>query len=299
MHTAHKQPRMREIKNYGRDIMRKFFKLFTAAVAIALTAALLSSCGQKQAATFVVLDEALDAEQYGIGFRIGDIALGLEVQRLLDEMIQDGKAAEISNKWFGDDILLKNQDFYKESTAPEGDGSLEAIKAKGELILGLDDSFPPMGFRDENNNIVGFDIDLATEVASRMGVKLTLQPINWDSKELELSAGRIDCIWNGMTITDERVANMFFAKAYIANRQIVIVPENSNIKTIANLEGKKVGLQKGSSSLEALNKNPVASLVGSLTELDDNVTVFLELKAGRIDAFVVDEVAGRYIISTN
>ncbi|MDR1687414.1 MAG: transporter substrate-binding domain-containing protein [Clostridiales bacterium] len=279
--------------------MRKIFKLFTAALAITLSAALLSSCGPRPATTFVVLDEALDAEQYGIGFRIGDIALGLEVQRIMDEMIQDGKAAEISNKWFGEDILLKNQDFYKETAAPEGDGSLEAIKTKGELILGLDDSFPPMGFRDENNNIVGFDIDLAREVASRMGVKLTLQPINWDSKELELSAGRIDCIWNGMTITDERVANMFFAKAYIANRQIVIVPENSNIKTIANLEGKKVGLQKGSSSLEALNKNPVAALVGSLTELDDNVTVFLELKAGRIDAFVVDEVAGRYIISNN
>ena len=85
-----------------------------------------------------------------------------------------------------------------------GDNSLEALKSRGEFILGLDDSFPPLGFRDSSNEIVGFDIDLAKEVTSRMGVELVVQPISWDSKEMELNSGNIDCIWNGMSINDDR-----------------------------------------------------------------------------------------------
>ncbi|NLD87510.1 MAG: transporter substrate-binding domain-containing protein, partial [Clostridiales bacterium] len=237
--------------------------------------------------------------KYGVGFRNGDIALGLEIQAKLDEMIADGTAAEISNKWFGADVLLKNEDFIEESEAPAGDNSLQAILDKGNLVLGLDDSFPPMGFRDDSNNIVGFDIDLATEVCKRIGVKLVLQPIDWDAKEMELSTGNIDCIWNGMTINDERVANMYFTKAYIANEQIVIVPTKSQIKKIDGLKGKIVGLQKGSSSLEALSKHDVFDEVKSITEFADNVTAFLDLKANRVDAFVVDSVAGRYIMANN
>lgn len=280
--------------------MKKLRVMLPLVLALAMLAAMAAAtgCQKKEATSFVVLEETLDAEEYGIGFRVGDIALGLEVQKMLDEMIADGTAAEISNKWFGEDILLKDGNFLKEDAAPEGDGSLEAVLSKGTLVLGLDDNFPPMGFRDESNNIVGFDIDLATEVTKRMGVELVLQPIDWDAKELELSSGRIDCIWNGMTINEPRLENMFFTKAYIANKQVVIVPEGSSIKSVADLAGKTVGLQKGSSSLDALNKNLVVSEVKQpIVELPENVTVFIELKAGRIDAFVVDEVAGRYIIS--
>ena len=281
---------------------------FTALCAAGMMlAALTAGCGgdnpaDTSAKTYVVLEDSLDAEQYGIGFRNEDIALGLEVQKHLDEMIQDGTAAEISNKWFGEDILLKDQAYLEESTAPSGDDSLTKIQNKGKLVLGLDDSFPPMGFRDEENNVVGFDIDLATEVCKRMGVELKIQPIDWDSKELELSSGRIDCIWNGMSVTDDRLEAMFMAKPYVANTQVIIVPENSDIKTKADLAGKKVGLQKGSSSLEALMKDEATyNAIGeeNITQLAENVTVFMDLKAGRIDAFIVDEIVGRYVISHN
>ena len=278
--------------------MKKTTKMLGLLMAVLMMGALLTGCGSsKKANAYVVLEEDLGAEQYGIGFRKGDVALGLEVQKQLDAMIQDGKAAEISQKWFGEDIMLKDVDYLKESTAPASDDSLKKIKDKGTFILGLDDSFPPMGFRDENDTVVGFDIDLATEVCKRMGVELVVQPIDWDSKELELETGRIDCIWNGLSITDERLAAMYFAKPYIANKQIIIVPEGSEIKTVADLKGKIVGLQKGSSALDALNANPVSKELGELVELQDNVTVYSELKAGRIDAFVVDEVVGRYLIS--
>jgi len=280
--------------------MKKLAKLTSLILALMMVMAFMVGCGGEEAAkTYVVLEDSLDAEQYGIGFRNGDIALGLEVQKQLDAMIADGTAAEISEKWFGEDILLKDQAFIEESVAPGGDDSLQKIKDKGTLVLGLDDSFPPMGYRDDNDEIVGFDIDLAKEVAKRMEVELVLQPIDWDAKEMELSTGRIDMIWNGMSIDPGRIEAMYFTKPYVANRQVVIVAEDSGIKSVSDLEGKKVGLQKGSTALSALQKNPVSEKVAEIVELADNVTVFMDLKAGRVEAFVVDEVVGRYIISTD
>ena len=249
--------------------------------------------------TYIELTDDLGAEEYGVGFRNGDVAFGLEVQKYLDEMIADGTAAEISQRWFGTDALFKNMDFIEEAAATADDKSLETIKSKGKFIVGLDDSYPPMGFRDDKNEIVGFDIDLAKEVAKRMGVEIEFQPIDWDSKELELNAGKIDCIWNGMTITTERVQNMFFTKPYIANQQIIIVPASSGITEKAQLEGKIVGLQKGSSSLEALTSDPIGQKVKEIVEYPDNVSAYMDLQAGRIDVFVVDSVVGRYVIAQN
>jgi ABC-type amino acid transport substrate-binding protein len=268
----------------------------TLLIVTVLIIVLASACTPNIQKNFVVLEDYFAEEEYGIGFRNTDIALGLEVQKHLDEMYEDGTLIEISKKWFGKDTYLKDSDFIEESQAPEGDDSLDKILDKGKLIVGLDDSFPPMGFRDDKNNIVGYDIDLAKEVAKRMDVELVLQPIDWDSKELELQSGKIDCIWNGMTITEERVEAMYFVKPYIANRQIVIVGENSDIKTKADLNGKKIGLQKGSSALNAVKADDVYSKIGEIIEYQNNVDAFNDLKVGRIDALVVDEVAGIYMI---
>lgn len=257
---------------------------------------LASACTPNIQKNLVILEDYFAEEEYGIGFRNTDIALGLEVQKHLDEMYEDGTLIEISKKWFGKDTYLKDADFIEESQAPEKDDSLEKVLEKGKLVVGLDDSFPPMGFRDDKNNIIGYDIDLAKEVAKRMGVELVLQPIDWDSKELELKSYKIDCIWNGMTITPQRVEEMYFVKPYIANRQIIIVGENSKIKTKADLDGKKIGLQKGSSALNAVKADDIYSKIGEIIEYQNNVDAFNDLKIGRIDALVVDEVAGRYLI---
>lgn len=179
-----------------------------------------------------------------------------------------------------------------------GDNSLQYILDKGELVLGLDDSFPPMGFRGEDGDIVGFDIDLAKEVTDRMGVELRLQPIDWDAKVLDLNSKDIDVIWNGLTITEERKEQITFSKPYIANRQIVIVQADSGLMTKADLDGKVVGLQLGSSAQDAVESDPeVLDSFAELARYQDNVQALLDLEVGRIDAVVVDEILGRYYIS--
>ncbi len=275
----------------------KRMKIFAALLALTMAAVSLFSCGKAEK-KYVTLPEDFGSEEYAIGFRPGDVALAKEVQRILDEMCADGTADTISQKWFSTNLIVNDRDYPRDEEVSADDTSLEDLKSRGKFILGLDDSFPPMGFRDENNEIVGVDIDLAAEVCKRLGVELVVQPINWDSKELELTSGKIDCIWNGMTVTDERIEAMFLSKPYLDNRQVVIVEEGSKIAQVSDLAGKTVGLQKGSSAREAFDANPIASQVKEVVEYEDNVSAFLDLQAGRIDALLVDEVAGNYIIAT-
>lgn len=169
---------------------------------------------------------------------------------------------------------------------------------KKKIVVGLDDNFPPMGFRDDKNNIVGFDVDMAKEAAKRLGMEVEFKPIDWNSKEAELSGKRVDLLWNGLTITEKRKENILFTKAYMENRQIIVVAANSPIKTKADLADKVVGAQEGSSSIEAIEKD--AATMKSFKELKkfgDNVAALMDLKTGRLDAVVVDEIVGRYYIA--
>lgn len=278
-------------------------KIIALVILAAMTLTMLASCGSSK--KYIVLDDNFGAEEYAIGFRKEDYALAAKVQEILDEMGKDGTAGKISEKWFGNkDAFLTGKEFPRAMKTVDGDDSLQYILDKGELVLGLDDSFPPMGYSDsKTGEIVGFDIDLAEEVCKRLGVKLKKQPISWDAKEIELSSKNIDVIWNGMTVTDERIENMYLSKPYIANAQVIIVAEDSPIKTKADLAGKKVGLQKGSSALEAVEADTETYNAimngGEIVQFDENLTAYLDLKAGRIDAFVVDKVVGEYIIKNN
>ena len=178
---------------------------------------------------------------------------------------------------------------------PSIDNSLKDIKEKKELIVGLDDNFPPMGFRDKSGQIVGFDIDMAKEVGKRLGVKVTFKPVEWDGIILSLNNKDIDVIWNGLTITDKRKEQVAFSKSYLQNKQIIIVKSKSNISKKSSLNKKIVGLQMGSSSEAALAKDSL--LTKSLKEVkkySNNTEALLDLNAGRIDAVIVDEVVGRY-----
>lgn len=178
------------------------------------------------------------------------------------------------------------------------DTSLTDLLAKGTLVMGFDEAYPPMGFVDENGEHAGFDIDLAREVTARMGVELVLQPISWDAKELELNGGNIDCIWSGLTITEERKAQMTFTMPYMANEQILVVMADSGIASQADLAGKMLGTQAGSASVDVLDANP--EFKDSLAEIalsDDFVAALMDLRLGGIDVLLIDSVVGNYYIA--
>ena len=178
------------------------------------------------------------------------------------------------------------------------DDSLAKITEKGTLILGLDDSFKPMGYRNDANEIVGFDIDLAKEVCARLGVELQLQPIEWAAKEMELSSGNIDCIWNGMSDTAARQEAMSLSLDYL-NNAIVLLVKDPAIKGREDLVGKKVGLQSGSFAQELLEGEAFADYYKSLGEVlgyVDYPTAIMDLQNGNIEAVVIDQVVANYEI---
>lgn len=177
--------------------------------------------------------------------------------------------------------------------------TFEEIEARGYFIVGLDDTFAPMGFRDTQGNLVGFDVDLAKEVSRRLGIEVRFQPIDWDAKVLELNAGTIDMIWNGLTITDSRLKEMSFSTPYLENSQIIMVKANSTIKTKNDLIGKTVGVQISSASDDAVKASTLYSQLGKYERYDTFNLALIELSNGSIDAVVIDEIMGRYIISQN
>ena len=176
--------------------------------------------------------------------------------------------------------------------------AVSALRARGTFVLGLDDSFPPLGFRDDNNEIVGYDIDLAKEVAKRLGVDFRAQPIDWDAKEMELETGKIDCVWNGFTITEERKNALSFTEAYLNNAQVLVVRTDSGINSLADAKGKIIGIQSGSSAQEAVDDNAAfSSSISKLIMFKDNITALNDLDIGGVDGVVMDSVVANYSIA--
>jgi len=199
-------------------------------------------------------------------------------------------------------IFLASAAVFLTACGPSNDApaKAEAPASKpaqvSKVVIGLDDNFPPMGFRDEKNQLVGFDLDLAREATKRLGLEVEFKPIDWSAKEAELHGKRVDVLWNGLTITEERKKHIKFTKPYMANHQIIVVAESSDIQTKADLAGKVVGAQEGSSAVDAIQKE--AAVYESFKELKtfgDNVTALMDLSAGRLQAVVLDEVVGRYL----
>ena len=168
------------------------------------------------------------------------------------------------------------------------------------LVVGLDDNFPPMGFRDENNEIVGFDVDLAKETAKRLGRPVEFKPIDWDKKEEELKSGRIDVIWNGLEITEKRKEDMLFSDPYMNNRQILFIKAGTTPpQSEADLAGKIVGTQSGGGTAEDYldGHENLRNSFKDYKKYADFVTAFQELEKGNLDVVVGDEIVGRYYMT--
>ena len=185
----------------------------------------------------------------------------------------------------------------KEETTTAGTTAAETAEAAGgTLIVGFDQDFPPMGFVGDNGEYTGFDLDLAKEVASRLGLEYKAQPIAWDSKDMELESGNIDCIWNGFTITG-REDDYTWTTPYMANKQVFVVANDSDIKSQADLAGKVVEVQADSSAEAALKENQdLANTFGQLLTTPDYNTAFMDLGQGAVDAVAMDVIVAGYQI---
>lgn len=173
--------------------------------------------------------------------------------------------------------------------------TLADILEKGELVIGLDDTFAPMGFRDTDGTLVGFDIDLATAVCEQLGVTATFQPIEWSAKEMELSTGKIDCIWNGMSITAEREESMSLSNPYLNNKIIVMTNEGITIASKEDLAGYNIGIQASSAALAAAQSDAIwDSIADKVEEYPTYDEVIMDMNAGRLDCMIIDEVFGNY-----
>ena len=181
------------------------------------------------------------------------------------------------------------------ATSSSGSGS----GAGDKIVVGLDDNFPPMGFKDENNEIVGFDIDLAKEATKRLGREVEFKAIDWSSKEAELKSGRVNVLWNGLDITEKRKENMLFSDPYMDNRQIIFVKKGATgITDEQSLAGKTVGTQSASTAEEYIDGSDFfKNKVKEVKKYSDFVSAFMDLENGRVDAVIGDEIVGRYYMS--
>lgn len=175
--------------------------------------------------------------------------------------------------------------------------SVQAKNLDKEIVIGLDDNFAPMGFRNEKNEIVGFDIDLAREATRRLGMKVTFKPIDWGAKEAEIKSGRIDAIWNCFSVNPEREKMYGLSKPYINNAQWIVTLAKSKINGPADLAGKVVGCQDDATGDYLFSLPENAKLRASLKDYKkypDFAAGYMDLNTGRVDALVVDAVLAGY-----
>ena len=179
-----------------------------------------------------------------------------------------------------------------------GDTKKANTELPKKVVIGLDDSFPPMGFKDEKGEIVGFDIDMAKEAAKRAGMDVEFKAIDWSSKEAELKSKKIDALWNGLTVSPEREKNILFSNTYMKDKQYVIVRnDDDSIKGKADLAGKVVGVQQASTGEAALQKDESGKTVKEIKSYADFVSAFMDLGIGRVDAVIADGVIARYLMT--
>lgn len=179
-------------------------------------------------------------------------------------------------------------------TTDAADAAGETGEEDGKLTVGFDQDFPPMGFKGDDGEYTGFDLELAKEVAARLGLEFVPQPIAWDAKDMELTSGTIDCIWNGFTMTGREDAYTW-SEPYMDNSQVFVVAKDSGIQSLADLAGKVVEVQTDSSAEAALKEDAdLSGTFGTLQTTPDYNTAFMDLEMGAVDAIAMDVIVAGY-----
>ena len=244
---------------------------------------------------FMMLEDRLSSEEYGIGFKKGNTELRDKVQATLLDMLADGTFDEIAEKWgLEESICLTADDEVQEETASDDN----------TFVVGFDAEFPPYGYKNDDGEYVGFDLDLAQEVCDRNGWILKKQPIEWNSKDMELNSGSISCIWNGFTMNGREDAYTW-TTPYVDNSQVVVVRKDSGITQLSDLSGKVVAVQADSSALAALTGEDaseenlaLAETFKDLQQVGDYNSAFMNLESGAVNAICMDIGVANYEIAS-
>lgn len=186
------------------------------------------------------------------------------------------------------------------SFADETEAAGNGLNTDGKLVVGFDAEYPPYGYMDDNGDYTGFDLELAEAVCELEGWEMVATPIDWDSKDMELETGNIDCIWNGFTMNG-REDSYTFSVPYVDNSQVIVTSEDAGIESLADLEGKIVGVQADSAALALLDEGGDQADLGAtfaeLQQFGDYNTAFAELQAGSLDAVAIDIGVANYQIA--
>ena len=252
---------------------KRFVSVMLGAV---MTAALLSGCGSKKAETEAPATEAAATEAP---------ATEAATEAPATEAATEAAATEAATE-----AGVETEAEEKTTTAEEG-----------KFVVGFDAEYPPYGYMDDNGEYTGFDLELAQAVCDLEGWELVKTPIDWDSKEMELNSGSIDCIWNGFTVTG-REDDYTWSVPYVDNSQVIVTAEDSGIDSLEALAGKTVGVQAASAALTLLEdeegQKALADTFGTLQQFGDYNSAFVELQAGSIDAIAMDVGVAQYQIKS-
>lgn len=172
------------------------------------------------------------------------------------------------------------------SSSAAADGDLDYIKGNGKMVIGYT-VYAPMNYTDDEGNFTGFDTELATAVCEKLGVEPEFVEINWDTKIVELDAKSIDCIWNGMTLTDDIMANTACTKAYAKNAQVVVMKADADYSSTADLVGKTIVAEAGSAGESAISEDESLSQADYVSK-SVQTDCLMEVAAGTADAAVLD-----------
>lgn len=207
-------------------------------------------------------------------------------------------AGDTSQESSTDESSEQSDEAQTEDTSSAEPDTTYGTNQEGKFVVGFDQEFPPMGFVGEDGEYTGFDLALAEEVAARLDLEFVPQPISWDAKDMELSSGTIDCIWNGFTVNG-REEDYTFSDPYLDNRQVFVVNADSDIQSSADLAGKIVEVQADSSAEAALKDNTeLSGTFGTMQTVPDYNTAMMDLEQGAVDAIAMDEVVAAYQIQS-
>ena len=271
--------------------MKKLTALLMAALLLVSCFAF-TACGGTDYSNLAIVDLGLEREYFGIAFRAGS-DMTRKVEDITLQLIEEGKLAELSTKY--EVGAIGKEDYTPKADPCEGSDDWATIQSKGKLVVGITD-YEPMDYRDENGKWIGFDAEYAEAVGAKLGVAVEFKEIEWDFKLEALASKDIDCIWNGMTVTDAIEAAADCTAPYMYNTQVAVVKkaDASKYKTLADFAGLRIAAESGSAGEAVIQGD--AALKDGLKSMSGQTDALLEVLSGSSQAAIVDLTLAKALI---